>query len=383
MKITVSKKPNFLEETISLIINVLELEENFKLEDVHIIKTPQNFSISKEELDAKFSDVLEYKKTLFNKSKELINKSLFSKINTLTNTVSGLKIPFLTSLFWEMDETDADNLNDKVLLIAYLNLLLNDYYIKNDPDIKSNEKVKVLSYKSSSWSKEKVDIKLEDIIDLLSELDYEESLKWFVLNQVSNKAERIKLIDDLKKIQSVVKENFYIVENRFNETIKSLVSPEEVFKRLNSIFGEKIENVQGIVDTPTLYLSAISYGSASIKSVMSKDTKDAIYLGILIEELTRYSAKDPSVSDKCKALGDPMRYKIIKILSERQYFVKELAEVLNISSSTLSHHLSILFENGFLTIEVIDRKTFYKVRRESFLELSEYFKILSEEIKES
>ncbi len=383
MKITISKKPNYLEETISLINNVLELDENFNPEDIHIIKTPQNFSISKEELDSKFSDVLEYKKALFIKTKDVINKNIFSKLNILTTTAAGLKIPFLTSLLWELDETDADKLNDKLLLVAYLNLLLNDFYIKNDLDIKSVEKVKELSYKNSSWSKENVDIKLEEIIDLLSQLDYEESLKWFVLNQISDAEERIKFINYIKKIQSVVKENFYLVEKRFDETIKSLENPGEVLNRLNYIFGERIENVQGIVESPTLYVSVISYGSAWIKSVMSKDIKDAIYLGILIEELTKYSAKDSSISEKCKALGDPMRYKIIKILSERKCFVKELAEILEISSSTLSHHLSILFQNGFLSIEILDRKTFYKVKRESFQELSDYFKILSDEIKES
>lgn len=50
-----------------------------------------------------------------------------------------------------------------------------------------------------------------------------------------------------------------------------------------------------------------------------------------------------------KALADASRLKIIGLLAERPYNVEELASMLNLRSSTVSHHLSKLSEAGLVS----------------------------------
>ena len=47
-----------------------------------------------------------------------------------------------------------------------------------------------------------------------------------------------------------------------------------------------------------------------------------------------------------KAASDETRLKLICILSEREYNVGELAELLELKAPTVSHHLAKLHENG-------------------------------------
>lgn len=50
-----------------------------------------------------------------------------------------------------------------------------------------------------------------------------------------------------------------------------------------------------------------------------------------------------------KALGDPGRVKIIKMLQRRELCVCEIREALSLAQSTVSKHLKILEEAGLIT----------------------------------
>ena len=49
-----------------------------------------------------------------------------------------------------------------------------------------------------------------------------------------------------------------------------------------------------------------------------------------------------------KALSDPNRLRILKLLQSRSLCVCEITEILGIATSTVSKHLSILKESGFI-----------------------------------
>lgn len=49
-----------------------------------------------------------------------------------------------------------------------------------------------------------------------------------------------------------------------------------------------------------------------------------------------------------RALSDPSRIRIVKMLEERELCVCEIREVLNLSTSTVSKHLSILRDAGLV-----------------------------------
>ena len=52
-----------------------------------------------------------------------------------------------------------------------------------------------------------------------------------------------------------------------------------------------------------------------------------------------------------KALSDPNRLRILNILRQRKLCVCEITEILGLATSTVSQHLSILHEAGFIQQE--------------------------------
>ena len=62
-----------------------------------------------------------------------------------------------------------------------------------------------------------------------------------------------------------------------------------------------------------------------------------------------------------KALSDPNRLRILKMLQTKSLCVCEITEILNLATSTVSKHLSILKETGFIVEEKEGRWVNYKI----------------------
>ena len=67
-----------------------------------------------------------------------------------------------------------------------------------------------------------------------------------------------------------------------------------------------------------------------------------------------------------KAMGDGSRYEILSLLNEKDMYGQELAEAINLSTATISHHMNLLHTLGVVTVEKIDNRMYYKLRREAF-----------------
>ena len=72
-----------------------------------------------------------------------------------------------------------------------------------------------------------------------------------------------------------------------------------------------------------------------------------------------------------KALSDPTRLQILRLLGEGQYNVGELAQRCNFSSANISRHLSILNRHGLITRQSQGTHVFYQLTDESTYALCE------------
>lgn len=70
----------------------------------------------------------------------------------------------------------------------------------------------------------------------------------------------------------------------------------------------------------------------------------------------------------CKALGEPTRIKLIKILSQKKMCVCELSAVLNMLQPRVSQHIRVLKEAGLLEEERQGYWMYYWLPRERLLE---------------
>ncbi|NNG26090.1 MAG: winged helix-turn-helix transcriptional regulator [Ignavibacteriaceae bacterium] len=67
-----------------------------------------------------------------------------------------------------------------------------------------------------------------------------------------------------------------------------------------------------------------------------------------------------------KALSDPNRLRIIKMLQTKHLCVCEITEVLGLATSTVSKHLSILRDMGFISEEKDGKWVNYKINPKPF-----------------
>lgn len=74
-----------------------------------------------------------------------------------------------------------------------------------------------------------------------------------------------------------------------------------------------------------------------------------------------------------KALGEPTRLKIIRLLAEQELCVCELEEVMQISQPRISQHLKILKQAGLVNERREGQKRMCRFNRSFYLEVMERF----------
>lgn len=70
----------------------------------------------------------------------------------------------------------------------------------------------------------------------------------------------------------------------------------------------------------------------------------------------------------CRVLGDPIRWRIIRLVSHDALCVCELAEILSMPQSTVSSHVQIIRRAGLLESEKCEKWTYFRVQSQ-FLKL--------------
>ena len=73
------------------------------------------------------------------------------------------------------------------------------------------------------------------------------------------------------------------------------------------------------------------------------------------------------LAKQLQAAGDPVRIRIVCILlQDKQYCVGDLAEMMQMSMSAISHHLQILKEAGLLTARHDGQMICYSIAKQPF-----------------
>lgn len=65
-----------------------------------------------------------------------------------------------------------------------------------------------------------------------------------------------------------------------------------------------------------------------------------------------------------RALGDPTRLQVLRLLTTREWYLTELATQLELSKPTMKHHLAMLRAAGLVTVIEEGNLTYYRLRRE-------------------
>ena len=86
--------------------------------------------------------------------------------------------------------------------------------------------------------------------------------------------------------------------------------------------------------------------------------------------------KEQNVALICKALGDPNRLEIVRMLSNEEKCGCRLLEKFDITQPTLSHHMKILAASGLVNDRKEGKWHFYSVNTETMTEYCRYIRSL-------
>jgi ArsR family transcriptional regulator len=84
---------------------------------------------------------------------------------------------------------------------------------------------------------------------------------------------------------------------------------------------------------------------------------------------TQTTRSDAQLAQMAKALGHPARIAILRTLAERSCVCGEIVDVLPLAQSTVSQHLKVLKEAGWIIGAIDGPRTCYALNREAVAEL--------------
>lgn len=146
-----------------------------------------------------------------------------------------------------------------------------------------------------------------------------------------------------------------------------------------SAFMEQYMNLEASRQSDLhIHLSFFKYISWHHYSLYTKgESPDWFILGVYSDQLFRKDIFADKYSSFFKALSDPNRIEILKLLSQRPWFGQELAEQLQITPATVSYHMSFLQKIGAVTFQRADNRSYYSLNGAKLIkpleEFSHYF----------
>ncbi|MBE6538409.1 MAG: helix-turn-helix transcriptional regulator [Ruminococcaceae bacterium] len=190
----------------------------------------------------------------------------------------------------------------------------------------------------------------------------------FELCRLYNNFETYKnlLADIIEDAGRLFKQKYDVVKHYIGWFLSAISEP------LNSSGEKFIEQNYDITLSPSvdvLYLQPSIVMCNTTKYLMSfTDEKvyDFFYVGVLFEplkEITDSSTLEDKLCRNLRTIGDLRKFEILRLLAEGEKYGQQLASLLDLSTATISHHMSLLMECGFVEIKRESNRIYYCLNR--------------------
>lgn len=125
--------------------------------------------------------------------------------------------------------------------------------------------------------------------------------------------------------------------------------------------------VPGSIDT--LYIQPsimMCNGTRYLMNYTDEREDDYFYVGVLFEplkEITQSSTLEDKLCRTLRTIGDLRKFEILRLLAESPKYGQQLASLLDLSTATISHHMSLLMESGFVEIKRDANRIYYALNK--------------------
>lgn len=221
----------------------------------------------------------------------------------------------------------------------------------------------------SNWSEIKTDNK--KMLDIVSDLNIanpklKERINEMLQNPLETKERFCLLLRQFyekvfKDIEDQMYDKLLFFKNRYSE----------IYSKDNAKFINKYLLTKSIDLEKFETKVHVSYFHYYLESSFSDEDKNILWfiLGAYSDKYLLDEDNKETMLQLFKTLSDSKRYNIIELLSERPWYVYELADELNLSAATISYHLNMLLEFRLIKYERSDHRIYYSLDKERLKEL--------------
>lgn len=203
---------------------------------------------------------------------------------------------------------------------------------------------------------------LEDIIKFLDSIGLAENAKWRLLGIMQQpKKNLLQLIgiinsntDSFRKAESEIKKPLSRLLEQYQTSVNA-----QADKTFHQIKGKLAQNS---VIYPSLVFPA--------SQIMSESSCHYGLLCDMVQESLKVRLRSKeSLLLKLKALSDSSKLEILTSLKISPKYNLEIAQQLGLTAATMSHHMSVLLNCGFVGVDKKDGKVYYHLEKEPIKEM--------------
>ncbi|WDV44715.1 metalloregulator ArsR/SmtB family transcription factor [Clostridiaceae bacterium M8S5] len=242
-----------------------------------------------------------------------------------------------------------------------------DEFIEYIQNIDSNELLSL--FLSTGYNSEDNAINIEELladekkcIDFINnEMYLPTEHKWdilqFFMKPDDMKKEFLELIVEFNKI-------YVAIQNEvINKTRDAKIDIIKNIKKYRDEYIGIVTNLKYKKEQKIILAMSYFYGSACLET--GYDEYRIYMVGFkYYKKNTETKHSILSVVDVFKTLGDETRLNIIKLLSNKSCYGKEISKALKLSNSTISHHLYMLVDKEIVTIQRVDNRTYFSLNKQ-------------------
>lgn len=213
------------------------------------------------------------------------------------------------------------------------------------------------------------------LFQVIDSFDLDAERKWLCmqvyLNYKSYLSELLSILDQaaalykpkLPQLQSMLDEF-----HAYHEEIIKQQSTTHLFASFKMTISDSDHDVH-------IYPSIMGFNSARLDNSNEHSNIDYIYTGVLFDKLSSLVHEvisDDSICKQLKVLSDTSKYAILKSIRDMPAYGQELAERLDLTTATISHHMNTLINCGFIKIEKRANRIYYQMDKEKITQFLEH-----------
>lgn len=359
-KYKIQESPNWHLEAIGFLIEAATNRID------SIIEKHNNFGKKKEEMEVYFKPYRDYKNKLLNEVMPVYDK--YKKMK----------------MIFEMEERlEKEDLNLGITLIQGIEQKYKRPLSKENMDELIGDHILDITRSLDEDLEPKIHVtSLTQLVQLLENADLSDGEKMLTISLYQNRYEIIEEIQGFtEEVAPIFQGNFHIIEDEYRKTLEYLKKVGNFENLIEKIIPMKlIKNIVG-----SIVLTVFPFGGLYMK-YHKEDlwVTVGIYVFLLGNWKKERGFQGAELVSSLKALGDETRLKIINKVAERPMYIQQLAEELDLTPATISHHINLLLRSQLINLIVEAdkaKKIFYEVNRDKLRELGSVIEALGDEDK--